>query len=733
MARRDLLSGQATGDAPAYETAAFQPGSNTLVLLFVTSARPIFGGGVPDTPTVTGNGLQWIPQGSVVYGANGDRRLTCFRASGAAPVGGAAVIDFGVQTQDFCAWSIFEYSDVDVSAANGKSAIVQAFPVTATGQSLTASLSPSADPNRNFAVGAIAVDSNAGAAIAVTQGAGFTEIHEQDLTQFLLGKAGTLQTQDATASNTAISWTWNTPQSAAALVLEVKVAPPPDPGGGSSTGGTGRQPADDRALVERFQPVLFFHPSERFFPSDAKRYVEHAALWTAQTPEDDRAGWGGKPGDPFPRKPTVPARGLAALPNEPGDFRFDDKLGAGNDHRFLELGGWKDPSASHEAGVTASSTNRYSDRSAIEALYNGVLEPSRFWYHAEVIHDKQLGEIASRASGVDLSPLVRKLQNPTLLCYYFFFPAHDQTVESDRCRGLESREVSSHAGDWQCLAILGEGDGAAFTPKFLGRTGSRPGSGTQFPPYQFDDDKNTVLVVSAWSNSDPQVTEGHPRLYVAAGTHSLYTTPGTQTVDPYPSGREPQYCGTLDSPSPAGPDDSGDGDYQVEAVKDMAVLLAKMIAGGAFGFFGATAALVSCVVEIGHYKAPFEPFGVEPNTNSPADPDQPPAGPGLGKTVKPTTLNVPDAGADVVDWRSKPREPATLDGRTYDCIVDRKTQPWWPNPDTKSGFNGRWGQHVAADSLSRRAGPRFPNYPLMFLLALADGVGRTPPLLTLDG
>jgi hypothetical protein len=64
-------------------------------------------------------------------------------------------------------------------------------------------------------------------------------------------------------------------------------------------------------------------------------------------------------------------------------------------------------------------------------------------------------------------------------------------------------------------------------------------------------------------------------------------------------------------------------------------------------------------------------------------------------------------------------------------VVDRATQKWWPSPDTKSGFNGRWGQHVTADALSRRAGPHFPNYARMFLLALADGDGRN--LLKIGG
>jgi len=33
-------------------------------------------------------------------------------------------------------------------------------------------------------------------------------------------------------------------------------------------------------------PVLFVSADERFFPADAKRYVEHCALWRAQAPFD---------------------------------------------------------------------------------------------------------------------------------------------------------------------------------------------------------------------------------------------------------------------------------------------------------------------------------------------------------------------------------------------------------------------------------------------------------------
>jgi hypothetical protein len=719
MARRKLTSGSQTDDASAFETEGVQPASNTLVLLFVTSAQPAFPGGLPPVPTVAGNGLVWVPAQTVPFGANTDRRLTCFRTSGTAPLGGSVTIDFGGQTQDFCAWSMFEYSDIDAGGTSGAAAVAQIGTATATGQSLTAGLSPSADPAHNVAVGAIAVEVTGGATLPVTPGAGFTGIDELDVTEFL-AKAATLQTQDAAPPVAAVSWTWGVAQSAGAIALEVKAAP-------VSSGPTPVPPPStaDEALVKRFEPVLFFHPQEKFFPSDAKRYIEHAALWTAQAPYDDKNDWGGQPGAPFPRKPTVAAMGLAAAPGEPGSFAFDSALGAANDHRFLELGGWKDAKEDPEPNVTDTSANLYADRGAIEALYIGDLEASRFWYHAEVFHHDRLLTAAQSESGLDLTKILNRLTDPTLLCYYLFFPAHQQSVGADSCSGvLSAEEVSCHAGDWQCIAILGEGDGDQFTPKFLGRTGSRPTAteiaGTsQYRAYQFEDDNLTALSVDAWSTDEPQVTDGHPRFYVAAGSHSLYTKPGDQAVDPYPPDQQPSACGGLDNP---GVDIPG-ADQSVS----VGVILAKLAAGGILDTLAPTfaAALVSLIIE--GWNAATAPFGASFPGDTP-DPDHPPAAPGAGKTLRPAGLAVPDAGNDIVDWRSQ--RALTIDDRTYDCIVDRTAQPWWPSDDTLHGFWGRWGQHVTSDALPRRAGPRFPSYARMFLLALADGDARQ--LLDLD-
>ena len=58
-------------------------------------------------------------------------------------------------------------------------------------------------------------------------------------------------------------------------------------------------------LVRRFEPILYFNRLNPFFPSDAKRYVEHCALWRAVVPFDAKDSWGAAPGTPFPRTPRI--------------------------------------------------------------------------------------------------------------------------------------------------------------------------------------------------------------------------------------------------------------------------------------------------------------------------------------------------------------------------------------------------------------------------------------------
>lgn len=722
MACKKLTSSNSVEDASSYQTASVKPDANALVLLFVTHSTPIFVVGAPTTPTVSGNGLVWLRVQTVTFGGQNDRRLTCFRAMGTAPAEGAVTMDFGGQNQDYCAWSLFEYTDVDIDGS-GAAAVAQSSVAAGTGATLTVALTPSADSARNVSVGALALELVAEPDRPVSSGAGFTEIDQMNPDQ-LFGKGTSLQTQDASPAVSGVSWTWTGAENAAAIALEVKAVP---------TGTTPPPPlTTDEALIKRFEPVLFFHPDEKFFPVDAKRFIEQAALWTSREPFDDKATWGGAPGDPFPRRPQVAAGKLAAAPNEGDDYRFGETFGKGQDNRFLELGGWKDTNGVPEAGVTESSENVYTDRDSIADLYNNELEASRFWYHAEVFAKTRLEQIAQ--SDNNLKKILGQLgEHPRLVCYYLFFPAHEQSVGRERCTGVAANEVACHAGDWQCIAVMLKGDGAdtaeGFTPKFLGLTGSRRAAVVQedgsvvFRPYQFDDEDRTAITVEAWRPGQPATVDGHPRVYVARGTHSLYTKPGEHQVDPFSVNKEPRQCGTLDGPGPPEPPPP-DRDFPLDTV---AAIVAKIAAAGLANVFAV--GFVAAVLEF-FWEYPYAPFGATPPPVDPPDPDQAPAAAGAGKTVRPRDLTVPDAGEDVVDWRSQ--RSLVLEGRTYSSVVERgPKQPWWPGDDNEQGFWGRWGQHVTTDGLGRRAGPRFPNYAAMFLGALADGDTRQQ--LELDG
>jgi hypothetical protein len=239
-------------------------------------------------------------------------------------------------------------------------------------------------------------------------------------------------------------------------------------------------------------------------------------------------------------------------------------------------------------------------------------------------------------------------------------------------------------------------------------------------PYQFDDDGLTAMKVEAWRPTTgttaglPDQDLGHPRLFVARGSHSLYMTPGEKDVYPFPDGQESQWCGHYDTPAVTPPGLSeGGGDAGFE---DTGAFLGKVLAGlSVGGALGAIAGGVAAAIE-GHL-----PHGSDLDivgTYDPPDKDEVPAA-GAGKTIRPSGVVAAGGGLDDQIWAAK-QGLIGPDGRRYDFIVDRATQGWWPNTDNdEKGFRGRWGQQVTSDFLPRRSGPRFPDYAKLFLLALA--------------
>ncbi len=96
--------------------------------------------------------------------------------------------------------------------------------------------------------------------------------------------------------------------------------------------------ADLIKLVRRFEPILYFHKDERFFPSDAKRYIEHSALWKSTLANDGKL---------VPADSIINKKKIAAFENEKvddqtflGEKQFNTTFFLAPDC-FFELAGWK--------------------------------------------------------------------------------------------------------------------------------------------------------------------------------------------------------------------------------------------------------------------------------------------------------------------------------------------------------------------------------------------------------
>src|SRR5262245_61379820 len=224
-------------------------------------------------------------------------------------------------------------------------------------------------------------------------------------------------------------------------------------------------------LARRFEPILHFHTGEQFFPCDAKRYLEHCALWKAEQPFHEKNSWGGKM-NLFPRQPMIAHQKIAASNYEAqfGDTDLGEQQGnsfpfiteTDSETRFLELAGWTRFDPEIIEGVDDSTENRYPSLRGVWELYNSAtpsspLGDSKFWYHAELFDTHRLRGLASAAATpptLSLGEVVASLTNPALLCYYFFFPGHREELPPPCDSETTGLVYASFAGEWACMAIL---------------------------------------------------------------------------------------------------------------------------------------------------------------------------------------------------------------------------------------------------------------------------------------
>lgn len=167
-----LTSGNSSTDATSYATASITPDTNNLVLVAVISSRA---SAVPSAPTIT----NYTQVATVAFATIGTerRRLTVFRSLSASPATGALTISFGAETQTSCAWSVSQFSGVDIGGTNGANAVVQSVTnrMDDSGGDDTLAVTLAAFGHANNATyGAFGQDANN----LFVPGSGFTQIHD---------------------------------------------------------------------------------------------------------------------------------------------------------------------------------------------------------------------------------------------------------------------------------------------------------------------------------------------------------------------------------------------------------------------------------------------------------------------------------------------------------------------------------------------------------------------------
>lgn len=168
-----LLTGaSSTTDGSSFVTASITPSANKLILVAVVNSKAT----TPDTPTISGNGLIWVQIATrLVDDGAAVKRVTLFRSMGVAPIAEAITIDFILQTQTSCLWSVVEFDGVDTGGTSGSAAIVQsataATTVTATSLTVTLAAFSSVD-NATYGVFGLNIAQDQ------TPGTGFTELHD---------------------------------------------------------------------------------------------------------------------------------------------------------------------------------------------------------------------------------------------------------------------------------------------------------------------------------------------------------------------------------------------------------------------------------------------------------------------------------------------------------------------------------------------------------------------------
>jgi hypothetical protein len=170
-----LAAGSHPTNQKIYTTASISPAPNALITVAVMGHRS---SGAPPSPTLSGGGMTaWTEVATVTFDPVGAplKRGTIYRAMSASPGSGPLTITFSATVSN-AQWIVSQWEGVETGGVNGADAIGQIGLETGDGVNGLAVALGGFGTSTNVAYGVFGVRSSE---LAVTPGAGFTEISEQ--------------------------------------------------------------------------------------------------------------------------------------------------------------------------------------------------------------------------------------------------------------------------------------------------------------------------------------------------------------------------------------------------------------------------------------------------------------------------------------------------------------------------------------------------------------------------
>lgn len=262
----------------------------------------------------------------------------------------------------------------------------------------------------------------------------------------------------------------------------------------------------DEALLRRFEPVLRCTKGDRFFPMDVEPYVRACSLWVERPGEEPvRVVQGGELGlETLPQQPFDGAGAVHYLKfTDPKDLP-EGKRGSVAVIRERAARGLRETREAFRAGRGRLARVGYFSR-FVDALYSiALLARGRVPGEAAGIAAMTYRRVMEEREGYAYHGRVLRQGEWTVLQYWLFYPFNDWRS------GFFG--ANDHEADWEKVHVyLAEAGDGELQPEWVA-----------YASHNYTGDN----LRRRWDDPEVEKVGEHMVVYVAAGSHASYYSPG---------------------------------------------------------------------------------------------------------------------------------------------------------------------------------------------------------------